>query len=71
MRMVLKTFYHARKNGAKTGLKIGAKLVQKPIDPGCCFLVMFLVHPLITLIEISKPTATFNIRVPPIIWGHL
>jgi hypothetical protein len=35
--MVSRTFYHANKNGAKTGLKIGAKLVQKPIDPGCGF----------------------------------
>jgi len=39
-------------------------LVQKHIDPGVLFLVMFLLRLPISLIEPSKPQATLNISAP-------
>jgi hypothetical protein len=44
--------------------KIGAKLVQKHIDPEVPFLLMFLLRLPISLIVLTKTQATLNISAP-------
>jgi hypothetical protein len=45
MFILLAIFYHVGHYRAKSRLETGAKLVQKTIDQGHAFLVLFLTHP--------------------------